>query len=327
MTKICPNCKTVNSDNAGFCQECGTALKEPSIPKNDEKSGNRITNFWNKQSRRRKASIGILGVVFFGLIILVIVFGGMFAPLDNTPVALTPAANFTDNSIAFNYPNDMVNDSFATNGSGNGIVYEPSLVNGIVFITISNYPILNNYSTNASETKDTFVKDHNGIFEQVLSNSDETNPNGVFISSYIRKYRDNDGSIWMEYNLLFQDNQGLIYHITVSGDVSKNSQINETATEVFNTLTTSSQTSVNNNTQNTQSIQNNSMISASQAKAIANEYESKDNLEASGYVGFVDVGDGNPYYHVDLKYKNASSSDNQEVAYVTIYAKTGTIRS
>jgi hypothetical protein len=221
----------------------------------------------------------------------------------------------------------MVNDSFATNGSGNGIVYEPSLVNGIVFITISNYPILNNYSTNASETKDTFVKDHNGIFEQVLSNSDETNPNGVFISSYIRKYRDNDGSIWMEYNLLFQDNQGLIYHITVSGDVSKNSQINETATEVFNTLTTSSQTSVNNNTQNTQSIQNNSMISASQAKAIANEYESKDNLEASGYVGFVDVGDGNPYYHVDLKYKNASSSDNQEVAYVTIYAKTGTIRS
>lgn len=329
MTKICPNCKTENSDNAGFCQECGTALKEPDISKNDEKSGNKITNLWNKQNKRRKASIGILGIVFVGLIILVIIFGGMFAPLDNTPVALAPAANFTDNSIAFNYPNDMVNDSLITNASGNGVVYEPSLGNENVIITIINYPKFKNY--NASEVRDSFVENNNGITDQVISTTDETNSNGIQVSRYIEKYRTDDGTVLIDYVLLFQDNNGLNYKITVFGDVSKNSLINETATEVFNTLTTSTQTSNNNITQNTQSNQNNSMISASQAKAIANEYESKYNLEAFGNVEYIDtIAEGlyaNPFYHVDLKYKNDSSDNPSEAAYVTIDAKTGAIIS
>jgi hypothetical protein len=106
------------------------------------------------------------------------------------------------------------------------------------------------------------------------------------------------------------------------------SNTNKNLTVVNLTNGSVNNTSVNQTTQQkTQSNQNNKMISAAQAKAIANKYESDYNLEASGYVGFFDVGDGNPYYHVDLKYKNASSSDNQEVAYVTIYAKTGAIRS
>lgn len=332
MTKLCPNCKTENSDNAGFCQECGTALKQPAIPKNDEKSGNRITNFWNKQSRRKKASIGILGIVFVGLIILIVIFGGMFAPLDNTPVALAPAANFTDNSIAFNYPNDMTNDSFATNGSGDGVVYEPSLVNGIVFITISNYPILNNYSTNASETKDTFVKDHNGIFEQVLSNSDVTNPNGVLISSYTRKYRDDDGSIWIEYNLFFQDNQGLIYHITVSGDVSKNSQINETATEVFNTLqnvVNQNTNSINNtinqtDTGTTSSSTNEGFISDKKAISIAKPLIKSD--PSNTYSAQLENGLSvvTPYYEVSAEYNSGGNWFNESTV-VDVDAKTGKI--
>ena len=28
MTKVCPDCKTVNSDSSGFCQNCGAELVE-----------------------------------------------------------------------------------------------------------------------------------------------------------------------------------------------------------------------------------------------------------------------------------------------------------
>jgi hypothetical protein len=38
MTKTCPNCKTENSDNAGFCQECGIELKGITIQKNLKKN-------------------------------------------------------------------------------------------------------------------------------------------------------------------------------------------------------------------------------------------------------------------------------------------------
>ena len=33
MTKICPKCKTENSNSAGFCQTCGGQLGEPTEDK------------------------------------------------------------------------------------------------------------------------------------------------------------------------------------------------------------------------------------------------------------------------------------------------------
>ena len=46
MTKICPNCKTENPDNSGFCQNCGTELKgTTNAVKSNETSGKGVMGF------------------------------------------------------------------------------------------------------------------------------------------------------------------------------------------------------------------------------------------------------------------------------------------
>lgn len=78
MTKICPKCSAENSDNAGFCQNCGEDMKKViSSAKTTEKSSG-VSGFWNKQGKGGKTAIG-LGVCCLGLIIILAIFG-MFTP-------------------------------------------------------------------------------------------------------------------------------------------------------------------------------------------------------------------------------------------------------
>jgi uncharacterized membrane protein YvbJ len=79
MTKVCPNCKKENLDSAGFCQKCGTELKESTNTVNtNAKSGSGIGDFWNKQSNGGKAAIGI-GVCCLGIILIVAISGMMYS--------------------------------------------------------------------------------------------------------------------------------------------------------------------------------------------------------------------------------------------------------
>ena len=135
MTKTCPNCKTENSDSAGFCQNCGTELKEvKKSVKSDETSGDGVTGFWNKQNNGGKAAI-VIGICCVGLI-LVVAISGMFSPDKNTstnsnnstptttttaptttPTTTTPAA-VTWHSIAnFTGTGDKNTPSFTTQGN------------------------------------------------------------------------------------------------------------------------------------------------------------------------------------------------------------------
>lgn len=196
----------------------------------DEKSGSRITGFWNKQSKGGKAAIGIVGVVIVGLI-LIIVISGMSSPLDNTPVTLAPAVNFTDNSITFSYPGDMSNFDF-TNTSDLGMIDVAKLSNQNVLILVSNYPSLKN----APLRRNLSVSMDKENSDSILSISDEINPNGILVSKYIAKFGTGDGTQLINYYLFFLDKRGIVYKITVYGDVRNNSQINETATLVFNSL-------------------------------------------------------------------------------------------
>ena len=106
MTKVCPNCKTVNHDNSRFCQECGTEIDvAPNVINSDKTSGSGATKWWNKQSKGGKTAIGVVSVCCLG-IILIIAIAAMASP-DNTsttptndttttPTTTTPTT--TDNS-------------------------------------------------------------------------------------------------------------------------------------------------------------------------------------------------------------------------------------
>jgi hypothetical protein len=104
LTKVCPNCNTVNPDNSRFCLECGTEINVPSNVKNSNKtSGSGAINWWNKQSKGGKTAIGVVSVCCLG-IILIIAIAAMASP-DNTsttptnttttPTTSTPATTDT----------------------------------------------------------------------------------------------------------------------------------------------------------------------------------------------------------------------------------------
>ena len=57
MSKICPDCKTENTDNAGFCQNCGKKLNEITNTKKPEEKPGALSSWWNKQSKGGKVRI------------------------------------------------------------------------------------------------------------------------------------------------------------------------------------------------------------------------------------------------------------------------------
>jgi len=107
VTKICSNCKSVNADDATFCQNCGKSINQTSKAtqsSNNPKSGGGISDRWNKQSKRNQAAIGIAGVCCIGLIIIIAV-GGMLSPNQtantaNTNSTTTPTPTTTSNSTS-----------------------------------------------------------------------------------------------------------------------------------------------------------------------------------------------------------------------------------
>ena len=160
MTKVCPDCKTVNSDSSGFCQNCGAELVESvEVSKNtkdhiiippkgkdvktasmDNKSKGGVGGWWSRQSSGGKAAVGLVGLCCIGLI-LIIAIGGMFLPdtILNNQDQNTSSINdktFEGSGISFKYPS-----TWSINSSGNEssdkvvtlIRKEP----GISFITVS----------------------------------------------------------------------------------------------------------------------------------------------------------------------------------------------
>ena len=86
VTEVCPNCKTANPDNSGFCQECGTELKgKTNVVKSNATTGNGLTDYWNKQNNGGKAAI-VISVCCVGLILLVAI--GAMVTSDKTIVNL-----------------------------------------------------------------------------------------------------------------------------------------------------------------------------------------------------------------------------------------------
>jgi hypothetical protein len=96
LTKICPNCKTSNIDDSEYCKECGTDLKGTTnaVKSSQTSTSDGISGFWNKQSKGRKAAIGIAGVCCIGLIIIIAI-SGMFSSDQTTANTSTPSTTNT----------------------------------------------------------------------------------------------------------------------------------------------------------------------------------------------------------------------------------------
>lgn len=93
MVKICPECGMENSDNARFCENCGTALGAAPVEGAATKTGG-IMGWWNSQGTGVKIA-SVVGVCCVGLIIVGLIAAVMIPdmnPANNTSV---PANNST----------------------------------------------------------------------------------------------------------------------------------------------------------------------------------------------------------------------------------------
>ncbi len=189
MTKLCPKCKTENVDNSSFCQNCGKDLSQTSQAIQRTQRSERAKSWWNKQTKRNKAGIGI-GVCCIGLI-LIIAIAGVFSP-DKTTATTAPITNisnsssttntFTGSDMSFIIPNGWTvttNQSLPVDNVNNNLT--TALIMGSDWIDIQIIPNDTNNSTLNSEYTSTYAEGwkFQGIFKSNGTAYDVfTSPNG-----------------------------------------------------------------------------------------------------------------------------------------------------
>ncbi len=95
--KICPECKEENSDNARFCENCGTNLSD--APVKDAEASTKtggIMGWWNSQGTGVKI-VSVVGVCCVGLIIVGLIAAMMLPDMTSSNNTSVPANNSTDN--------------------------------------------------------------------------------------------------------------------------------------------------------------------------------------------------------------------------------------
>ena len=116
MSKICPDCKTENTDNAEFCQNCGKKLNEITNTEKTEEAPGALSSWWNKQSKGGKVGL-IAGVCVLGLLFIIVIAGMSTpdtstspsnttsqAPASTTNTPVSAVATFDNGIITFQYP-------------------------------------------------------------------------------------------------------------------------------------------------------------------------------------------------------------------------------
>ena len=95
MTKVCQNCKTVNVNDATFCEKCGKKLPEFSNASNTVKKDkipkNKPSGWLNEQSPKSKTAL-ILGVIGLIIIFLIVIAASNNSSTD-TSTSATPATS------------------------------------------------------------------------------------------------------------------------------------------------------------------------------------------------------------------------------------------
>ena len=145
VTKVCPNCKTANPDNSGFCQECGTELKgKTNAVKSNVTTGNGLTDYWNKQNKGSKAAI-VISVCCVGLILLVAIGAMVFPDKTTTTPNTTPSTTATNTnptttpvSAVATFDNGIISFQYPTGTQINNATTDPA--DGVYLVTSNNAP-------------------------------------------------------------------------------------------------------------------------------------------------------------------------------------------
>lgn len=144
----------------------------------------------------------------------------------------------SDGSVSFNYPENLENMENNTNYQTIMIGTENwkevgKLGNDNIDILVQKSLSVN--PRNARDDSNAAVREHG---DQVISSTEETNPNGVEVFKSITAIKDHDtNGLLKYYDLTFTD-KGATYVITVYGPDSKDTELSATADMIFNSIKT-----------------------------------------------------------------------------------------
>jgi len=101
MSKICPNCKTENSDSAGFCQNCGNELHDlVNAPQAKETTNNAgLGGWWRNLSNTGKGT-AFGGVCCIGIILIIVVSGFMSSENSSNFKTATLSSNTVNGAVS-----------------------------------------------------------------------------------------------------------------------------------------------------------------------------------------------------------------------------------
>jgi len=164
---------------------------------------------------------------FLGILILFVVASGS---------ASSTLLKFSDGIISFNYPSDFQNITF----SGNITSESSNLIDKTHMANRDNIAIVigkNLQANSAANARDATLVSFNKIStDKVFSTTTETNPNSIVVEKSITQLIDPNTNTVLKCIDMFFTANGVVYHISVYGDDSKNQQIIETADTIFNSL-------------------------------------------------------------------------------------------
>ena len=235
----CSSCGTENIRTAKTCRSCGKPLN---FIQKDAKS--KVSNSNKSSKYRNKKGYGILGIGIIGIVLIAFLIVWLPANVF--------ANHYDDGAISFNYPTDMKNSTppMDINLTSPSVIFSgvvswhdmafitnnnsASFADNTVYISVNKLPSLTDTQSYRDDTNNQIVQYDSG---QIISSTDKTNPNGIPISGSITKLNDPYSNTPLLYNnMFFEDNNGTVYEISVYGVNSTNSQIQNIANTVYNSI-------------------------------------------------------------------------------------------
>ncbi|BDZ70055.1 hypothetical protein [Methanobacterium petrolearium] len=169
-----------------------------------------------------------------GIIILILLVSNVFISFFNNSTK-----TFSDAYISFNYPTDFENADYSSNDTNSSFPLELiAYFENTAPLKVQNMMVFKNISTTStSEMKDrTILRVKNDSTCKLLSPTNETNPNGVFVEKLTYSYEYTAGRL-VSSEMYFKINNG-IYVIAVYGPDTTigNQVINETTQTIFQSI-------------------------------------------------------------------------------------------
>jgi hypothetical protein len=183
----------------------------------------------------KNSSFFIFGIL--GILLLVVFASGCtsLTPQTSSNGTIPTLQTFADGTISFNYPIGFEIQTERANITTEGTGWQD-----LAYLANKDY-IGIVVKKNPEESSAAIVRDgtEQGVREasgQILSTTTETNSNGIVVEKSISQQTDPYTNTVIRYYDMFFSVNGVVYHISVYGDVPMNQQTKETADMIFCSL-------------------------------------------------------------------------------------------